>query len=649
MRVFTKASAIFLLLIFTTVFSFAQLEATWTKSLTGNLMWQQVTSYGNYIVCTSSGLSGYDPATGEQLWTRPEFQGIAYEQMEELSGSPLIIINQNNNVSIIDPFSGEVKFTTQDAGLKDLKTKRVLYRANGILIAGTSTEDAPIMLMVDMGTGDVRWKIEEQFGRIVTVNELSDAETLIVTLFNIYKLNSTSGEIIWKNATSAEAEKMANSGMGELFQNFAEKATEGMEFVVRFFPHPNNEVFIVAIEQRNESTTSSGTVMVTYKNIYTAFNIADGERLWEQPIEEDGMIGDLAFYNDGFIIFPNNQNGRSRINYYTMNDAAPQWGKKQNGIPFKGGIYKYMKTEKGYLVVSGKSDNSFLSFLDPEQGILTFEKPVKINGEVVSTIESPKGIVYVTTEEVNVLNITTGEIYMKKPIKSAPYLIEQKDNLLYIFDIKDGILKSLNVDNASVSELSKEELKFEGKEAPNKIEIRDAGIFISSDQNVAMFGFDGALVFQEYYPAPREPGLKRALLYAQAVRAAYIGGVSYMAAGVYQGAGSQMSGDDPVGGAIVSGVGMAYEEMGNAASDFAKQSFAAANARFKATAEGRDFMIILATEDKTNYLMKVNKDNGQVEGKIDLGKEKDPKYAVDDVSGQVFIQDDASKVSSYQF
>ena len=93
---------------------------------------------------------------------------------------------------------------------------------------------------------------------------------------------------------------------------------------------------------------------------------------------------------------------------------------------------------------------------------------------------------------------------------------------------------------------------------------------------------------------------------------------------------------------------MVYEEFGDAASDFAKQSFQQANARFKATAEGRDFIIIFGKIEKDNALLKVNKDTGEVDGSINLGNEKDPKYAVDDVTGQVFKKTAETQITSYK-
>jgi outer membrane protein assembly factor BamB len=434
---------------------------------------------------------------------------------------------------------------------------------------------------------------------------------------------------------------------GSLLQGVAEQAVANEDFVINFYKHHSKDIFIIGAENKKESQTSSGQTSISYDNNYTAFNIVDGSRLWNNPIQMNGQLGDLAFYENGIIILPNN-GGRTKINFFDLETATGKWGKKGRGIAIKGGIYNHLKTEKGILLISRSREKNYLNFLDPAQGLITFKKPVKINGEVVRTIESEKGILFITTNEINILNPTTGELVFDKSIPTSPGLLEQKENTIYAFDTKDGIIKLIDINTATIKNITNTKLKFEGKEIPGKLELREKGIFISSDQNVALYDYSGTQIFQKYYTAPREPGLKRALLYAQAARAAYIGASSYYAAGVLQSAAPDVKQEDAVSGAIVEGFGMVYDELGDAASDFAKQSFQQANARFKATAEGRDFIIIFGKIEKNNALLKVNKDTGKVDGEINLGNEKDPKYAVDDVTGQVFKKTAETQITSYK-
>ena len=76
-------------------------------------------------------------------------------------------------------------------------------------------------------------------------------------------------------------------------------------------------------------------------------------------------------------------------------------------------------------------------------------------------------------------------------------------------------------------------------------------------------------------------------------------------------------------------------------------AFKQANARYKATMSGRNFMFIMSKPDKNIELLKVSKSTGKVKGRIDLGKDKEPIYAVDDITGQVYYCLGDKSLTSY--
>ena len=71
--------------------------------------------------------------------------------------------------------------------------------------------------------------------------------------------------------------------------------------------------------------------------------------------------------------------------------------------------------------------------------------------------------------------------------------------------------------------------------------------------------------------------------------------------------------------------------------------------RFKATQNGKDFNIILTEEDKSNYLIKVDKKSGKTLGKISIGKQKKPNYKVDVITGQIYLDKGSNGILSYRF
>jgi hypothetical protein len=248
----------------------------------------------------------------------------------------------------------------------------------------------------------------------------------------------------------------------------------------------------------------------------------------------------------------------------------------------------------------------------------------------------------------NILDQNTGLLKWKKSIQTNPELTAEYDGKIYAFDIKSGTVKVVDKETEEVKDLSMTALEFQGKEVPRRLEVMEDGIFLHSDQNVAKVGFDGTIKFDEYYPAPLESGWKRALLIAEGIRAAYIGASSYYVSGVMAYAEEDVRAEDAVAGEIVSQVGDAYGALGNEASGYAVSAFKQANARLKATTSGRDFMIILSKQDKEIVLLKVSKITGKIEGKIDLGRDREPIYAVDDITGQVYYLTGEKELTSYQ-
>jgi hypothetical protein len=44
----------------------------------------------------------------------------------------------------------------------------------------------------------------------------------------------------------------------------------------------------------------------------------------------------------------------------------------------------------------------------------------------------------------------------------------------------------------------------------------------------------------------------------------------------------------------------------------------------------------------------INKYSGQLMGEVNLGREKTPKYTVDDVTGQIFMENKKGNIVSYK-
>ena len=622
----------------------------WQSELSSNIYWQEVTALGNLIVNSGSQLSGINTETGEVLWSKPDLARINRAAYNELPNSPFFTVDNAKSIMLIDQLTGDVVFNSKKAGIASIDDYFLLYNADAILVAGKSAVGEPVMVSVNMSNGEVSWSMNEEFGRIIAAQELERKELLIVTLFNNYKLDASTGKILWKNANSAESKQLEQLGaFGALIKEAAENLTADREIEIRFYQPEGSEIFYIGSQQESPSTmtSSSGEPSINYTNSYNAYSIDDGSLVWEKPLEVKGRLGQVAFTKDGILVLPDNGN-RTKINLYDYKTKAGQWGKKGKGIAIKGGVYDYLPADDGLLLVTQTSSKNFLNYLDDRAGVITFEKPVKVDGTVIGIVPLSQGILYITSESMNILDPNSGSLKWSKSVRTTPELTAQHDGKIYAFDYKTRKLMVIDEETEALSELSGYELKFMGGESPRNIEILEDGVFVHSDQNVAKFGFDGLVKFQEYYPAPREPAWKRALLYAEAVRGAYVGLTSYYVSGVMASAEADIREEDAVAGEVVNQLGNAYGALGDQASSYATSAFKQANARLKATQEGRDFMFIMSRHDSKIELLKVSKVTGKVDGRIDLGNDREPVYAVDDITGQVYYRADDNILTSYQ-
>lgn len=648
---FSKRSKLLLLAL--TIFqisAFSQVEVKWTSEFNSNVLWQEVTSLGNLIVSTQNELCGIDIETGKIGWSNPTHARLSRAAYSELPNSPFFTVSIDNTLRMIDQFTGKEVFNSQKAGLADIQDYFFLYNTGKIMVAGSDMEKNPVMLAINMSDGTISWSVNEKFGRIVAVNELENNDLLVVTLFNNYKINATTGNIVWKEANSAEAKKLGNMGaFGALMQDVAANLTEDVDFKMLFFKPSGKDVFYLASEQESQSsmTSSTGEPTIMYSNNYSAYNLIDGSLVWPAPLEVKGKLSQVALLENGMLVMPDDGN-RTKINLFDYKTQEGKWGKKGKGIAIKGGIYDFMDSGNGILLVSHTTNNDFLNFLDPVNGIITFEKPVKVEGSVVGIVPLANSILYITTSSMNILDQNTGTLKWSKDIRTMPQLTAEYEGKIYALDNKTGTLKVIDKATEEVKELSASAIKFEGGEWPNRIEVMEDGIFLYSEQNVAKIGFDGSEKFMAYYPAPREAGWKRALLYAASVRAAYIGASSYYVAGSLASVENEIRQEDAVAGEMVGQIGDAYSELGNAATSFAGDAFRMANARKKATQSGRDFMFIMSKRDKDILLLKVSKYTGEVDGEILLGKDREPIYAVDDITGQVYYLTGDREITSFQ-
>ncbi len=59
-------------------------------------------------------------------------------------------------------------------------------------------------------------------------------------------------------------------------------------------------------------------------------------------------------------------------------------------------------------------------------------------------------------------------------------------------------------------------------------------------------------------------------------------------------------------------------------------------------------MLTRSPDGNGNVLLQIDKDSGQPRSRVDLGKQREPVYAVDDISGMLFLQTTSGTLAGYR-
>lgn len=636
----------------------AQEKQAWSTSFKGSINWTRITPLGFLLVNSSAGLHGVDPESGEITWTHAELAGASEGSFAMLEGTPFATINgPQGGLFMFEPIEGSIVFSSKEAGFKTVDNQFFLYKPGTILILGLKEDDKPGLSMIDMSTGKALWSKPSEFGMVTASYDLSEKHCLISTLFFIFKMDVKTGDEVWKKSMDPKFEKMAGL-MAMLDKGNAGGLIKKEDLVGKILvPEQNPSACYVAVQAKNEKTVN-GETTVSYSSNYNAFDLETGEYIWPAVVQFPDMLGTTIAAERGFVTCPMSS-GNSRINVLDYKTGESVLGKKGRGITVKGSVLGYSLIDQGILVntrvLSGSSTKNYIYLLDTETLEPKFKKPADLKGDVSKVIDTGGKLVIITSEETNIYDPGTGELLLKDAVEGGANLTAEQGDRIYAFNTDDDLLYSIDRSNGSVQALSSTELKFDGKEKPQYIELREKGVVVSAEQNIVMYDYDGNMVFQKYLPAPRLPGITRALMAAYAVRAAYVGAVSGYASAAFGAASANIEVEKGDANAAVAkgmtqGMSQAYGELSKAGFAYADKAFKAMNTRFKATTESNTSMLMMVDKgDKVYGLQELNKDTGAEESFIDMGKDKEPVYEVDAVANRIFYRRSGTSLVCYSF
>jgi hypothetical protein len=587
-----------------------------TYKLGGKITFMKLTDAGVLVVANGDGLVGIKPGASQPHFNFTNYGKVKPEEMDFIPMSPYLVVSQGGFMtakkSVIDFVSGKKMFGTEDNGWKFTNRCDVMLPQNKLVVLGSRKSGAMAIGLYDLATGKEESLIElndpKKVGSMASIPQFSGRPAiignglLVPTTKNLIQVNTQTGKIDWTTKTDDITWVVADESGTEIYC---------------FEERPNGDTKIFKVSNK-------------------------GEILWKEGQKLKGKVVNFQILPQGLAVVSNVDNSgksgiakiaasasESKIMMLSAKDGEDLWEKAPKT---KGYVQHFYVMEDGILFGIQEGGINKISF----GGTPLFKKPLKTGENIHTMAMTPKGMIYITDSDANIIDLKTGESIWNKPIQykkaKAVSSTYDKKNKRYLISTGEEMI-AIDENSGDVSTFAN--YKFNEKEFPGSLTARDGGLLLTSSQNVMMLNFDGSQKFHEYYKSPGKSTAGKIFAGVMGVASAAVA----TSAAITAGANKNSLGD-------YNSYGQRAKIVQDGFSDIASVSFAEMSKRFKATSATENYQYILTMLDSGVGLVKINKDNGNKEKEV-LLKDKKPEYEVDEIGGMLYYQKDGSTIYAF--
>lgn len=577
----------------------------------GKIDYMTLTSAGVLLVAHGDGLAGIKPGHNEIIFNFDDYGKVKQEELFIVPRTPYVMVGQtgfggvSTKQSVIDFVSGKRIFDTRANGWKAAGRPTLIMPENKLIVAGQRTAKEKYTQAIgiyNMETGE-----EEKLFSLKGSNTLTGSPRIInggiilPTAKGLYRLDAESGNESWM----LELKNVAH----------VYEAEDEKSIYVAIVKGKNHQIHKVS-----ENGTELWTEGKKLKGKVSNFQITKEGLALVSDVADSGKkgLGKLA-----------SAKAQSNISFLSASTGEDLWEKAPKT---KGYVQHFYIMDDGILFGIQSGGINKVSF----DGLPLFKKPLKTGENIHTMALTKQGIIYITDEDADIIDLNTGESIWPKPIKykraKAVASVYDETHGRYLISTGKEMI-AINENSGDINTLSTYE--FDEKENPTSIEVRKGGLLLSSDQNMMMLDFDGSQKFHEYFRSPGKSAFAIVALSALALTstammadASFQAGANRNAIGQYNSYGAQKQ----------------READGYAA--IATASFVEMSKRFSATAATENAQFILTKLDEGVGLIKINKDSGMPEKEVVL-KDKKPDYEVDELGGYLYYKANNSTIYSY--
>jgi hypothetical protein len=587
-----------------------------TYKLGGKITFMKLTDAGVLVVANGEGLVGIKPGASQPHFNFTSYGKVKPEEMDFIPMSPYLVVSQGGFMtakkSVIDFVSGKKMFGTEDNGWKFTNRCDVMLPQNKLVVLGSRKSGAMAIGLYDLATGKEESLIElndpKKVGSVASIPQFSGRPTiignglLVPTTKNLIQINTQTGKIDWTTKTDDITWVVADESGTEIYC---------------FEERPNGDTKIFKVSNK-------------------------GEILWKEGQKLKGRVVNFQILPQGLAVVSNVDNSgksgiakiaasasESKIMMLSAKDGEDLWEKAPKT---KGYVQHFYVMEDGILFGIQEGGINKISF----GGTPLFKKPLKTGENIHTMAMTPKGMIYITDSDANIIDLKTGESIWNKPIQykkaKAVSSTYDKKNKRYLISTGEEMM-AIDENSGDVSTLAS--YKFNEKEVPGSLTSRDGGLLLTSSQNIMMLNFDGSQKFHEYYKSPGKSTAGKIFAGVMGVASVAVASSAALTAG----ANKNSLGD-------YNSYGERAKIVQDGFSDIASASFTEMSKRFKATSATENYQYILTMLDSGVGLVKINKDNGSKEKEV-LLKDKKPEYEVDEIGGMLYYQKDGATIYAF--
>lgn len=625
--------SIFVALLFSVYSILAQKSETphTTYDLNSKINEMTLTVGGVLVVATNDGLVGIRPTQKEPVFTFNNFGQLKPEETEFIPGSPYIVVSQGANSkfagltktkrAVLDYVTGAVIFNSETDNWNQIFTCNIVLPQNKLIVSGIQKEGdkfekmTPKVAIYDLASKKLDFSFFlDKPGRVGIARDLS--VTGVPLLLKDIIIVPTAQGLIAKSHSGADAWENKVKGVNWMVSDKSEKEIYGFE------------------------TTTNG------KNTRIHKIGNNGAELWKDDRKVQGNVSNFQILPQGLAVVSDKNDGGSSSILATKNESEIAFLSASSGEDLwdkapktKGYVQHFYVQEDGILFGIQEGGINKISF----DGNTLFKKPLKTGENIMIMAETPQGLIYITSEDTNIVNLKTGDQVWKKPLKyknstAVASTFDSAKNRYLI--AADGTVFAIDAKTSDIKELAN--VKFDEKEVANTMQMRNENIFLSSSQNLAMLGTDGKEMYHEYYKSPGQSGFVKILAGVVAVASTGLAMAHAAKAGMNKtnsyGSSNDLSNYNDYGKENQRAADM-FSAIGSA-------SFAVMSKRFKATAATEDAQFILTKLDDGVGIVKVDKNTGKVAKEIVLNDKK-PEYQIDEFEGFLYYKANNNTINAY--